>query len=319
MPKVSVIIPIYGVEKYIERCAQSLFKQTLDDIEYIFVDDCTPDNSIEVLKRVLEDYPQRKNQVKIVHHDKNQGLPIARQSGLKVATGEYIAHCDSDDWVDVTMYEKMYNKAIETGSDVVVCDYVTTDGGSLKKINKACHSVKPVEFLENMLLQRDPWSLCNKLFKRTAYYNIVFPTGAMGEDMATTIQLIVRCHTMAYVSNPLYHYFYNSKSITKVITIDACVKKYEQLYDNSRIVLNFLDQTGLAGYMKEALVVYKHFIRTVLYPLVWKKEYYNIWNNSFSGLNRRTLLSKYISINEKLRIILTIIHLYPSKKHQAKN
>ena len=317
MPKVSVIIPVYGVEKYIERCARSLFEQTLDDIEYLFIDDCTPDRSIEILNRVLDEYPQRKNQVIIHRMEKNSGQAAVRKWGMLNATGDYVIHCDSDDWVDVTMYEKMYNKAIETGSDMVVCDYVVTDGVNSGKIIKACHSVKPIVFLENMLLLRDPWSLCNKLFSRTAYYNIVYPTGAMGEDMATTIQLIVRCHTIAYVSNPLYHYFYNSKSITKVITIDACVKKYEQLYDNSRIVLNFLDQTGLAGYMKEALVVYKHFIRTVLYPLVWKKEYYNIWNNTFSGLNRRTLLSKYISINEKIRIILTILHLYPQKEFRA--
>ena len=122
MPKVSVIVPVYGVEKYIERCDRSLFEQTLEDIEFIFVDDCTPDKSIEILKNVLEDYPLRKKQVLIISHEKNMGLPIARQSGLKVASGDYIIHCDSDDWVDTTMYEKMYNKAIEDGSDVVVCD-----------------------------------------------------------------------------------------------------------------------------------------------------------------------------------------------------
>ena len=96
MPKVSVLVPVYGVEKYIERCARSLFEQTLDDMECIFVDDCTPDDSMQVLVKILSEYPRRKEQVKIIHHETNQGLPAARQSGLKIATGEYIAHCDSD-------------------------------------------------------------------------------------------------------------------------------------------------------------------------------------------------------------------------------
>ena len=100
MPKVSVVIPVYGVEKYIERCARSLFEQTLDDIEYIFVNDCTKDRSIDILNEVINDYPARKQQIRIVHHKENKGLPFARQSGWQVATGEYVANCDSDDWVD---------------------------------------------------------------------------------------------------------------------------------------------------------------------------------------------------------------------------
>ena len=96
-PKVSIIVPIYGVEHFIERCARSLFEQTLDGIEFIFVNDSTPDNSISILLRVLEDYPNRQNQVRIVQHEVNKGLPFARQTGIRLAKGEYIAHCDSDD------------------------------------------------------------------------------------------------------------------------------------------------------------------------------------------------------------------------------
>ena len=103
MPKVSVIVPIYKVEPFIERCARSLFEQTLDDIEYIFVNDCTPDKSMEVLSRVLEDYPGRKEQVRIITMPVNSGLPKVRRAGLEVASGDYIIHCDSDDWVDRTM------------------------------------------------------------------------------------------------------------------------------------------------------------------------------------------------------------------------
>ena len=138
MPKVSVIIPIYSVEKYIEKCAHSLFKQTLDDIEYIFIDDCTPDHSIEIIKDVLEQYPHRKKQTRIVRMPMNSGIGAVRKHGIQLATGDYIIHCDSDDWVDVTMYENMYKKALEENLDIVFCDYYETDRFNHKKIS--CYS-----------------------------------------------------------------------------------------------------------------------------------------------------------------------------------
>ena len=107
MPKVSVIIPVYNAGKYIERCVRSLFEQTLDDIEYIFVDDCSPDDSMDVLQKVLSEYPQRKENVTLIRHKANTGQSGARKSGMHVAKGEYIIHCDADDWVDLDMYERM--------------------------------------------------------------------------------------------------------------------------------------------------------------------------------------------------------------------
>lgn len=317
MPKVSVVIPVYGVEKYIERCARSLFEQTLDDIEYIFVDDCTPDNSISILRKVLSEYPNREKQVKILRHEKNKGLVQARQTGLKIASGEYIAHCDSDDWVDVHMYEEMYNKAIDEDADVVVCDYVVTNDTSIIKTINACHAKSAKQLIENCLFQRDPWSLCNKLFNRKVYYNIEYPKGAMGEDMATTIQLLWNCKTLSYINKPYYQYFYNSESITKVCTRDSCISKFNQLSCNTTIVMNFIKNKKLDDEYKDALVVYKNFIRSVLYPIVYDKQYYNIWNNMFLGLNKKVLLSKYISAAEKVRVFLTMVHLYPRKRDRA--
>ena len=97
MPKVSVIVPIYNVSLYVEKCARSLMEQTLEDIEYIFVDDCTPDNSLQILEETIKDYPHRQRQIKIVRHEVNRGLTSARNSGLSCVTGDYVAHCDSVD------------------------------------------------------------------------------------------------------------------------------------------------------------------------------------------------------------------------------
>lgn len=121
MPKVSVIIPVYGVEKYIERCACSLFEQTLKDIEFVFVNDCTPDHSIEVLQSVVARYPQRD--VKIVHHEKNKGLAGARKTGFQHASGEFLACCDSDDWMDLDAYESLLKVAEEQNADIVAAGF----------------------------------------------------------------------------------------------------------------------------------------------------------------------------------------------------
>ena len=121
-PSISVIVPIYGVEKYIERCARSLFKQTISDrCEYIFVNDCTKDRSIDVLQRVIDEYPTLK--INILHHSQNKGLAGARNTGLDYASGKYIAHVDSDDYVDEDMLEALYNRAESEGCDIVWCDY----------------------------------------------------------------------------------------------------------------------------------------------------------------------------------------------------
>ena len=99
LPKVSVIVPVYGVAQYIEKCARSLFEQTLEDIEYIFVDDCTQDNSIEILHNIIKDYPHRQQQTRIIHHETNKGLPIARKTGIENATGKYISVAFYDLWI----------------------------------------------------------------------------------------------------------------------------------------------------------------------------------------------------------------------------
>ena len=120
---VSIIVPIYNVEKYIERCIRSLFEQTMDDVEYIFVDDCTPDQSMAILRHLMEEYEFRNLNIKIISHEHNKGLPSARNTGLAAATGDYIFHCDSDDWMEKDAMEKMYQAAQANQADIVWCDW----------------------------------------------------------------------------------------------------------------------------------------------------------------------------------------------------
>ena len=133
MAKVSVIVPVYGVEEWLERCLDSLVNQTLEDIEIIVVNDGSPDNSQAIIDAYVKKYPNKvKGYIK-----ENGGLSDARNFGIPYATGEYIAFVDSDDYVDLTMYEKMYNEAEAKGSEVVVCGYfkVNEETKTLKSAN----------------------------------------------------------------------------------------------------------------------------------------------------------------------------------------
>ena len=117
-PKVTVVIPVYNVATYIEKCATSLFEQTLDSLEILFVDDCSPDHSVEIIKKTLKKYPERNSLTRIIRMPSNSGLAAVRRQGIIEATGQYIIHCDGDDWVDSDLYEIMYNKAVKDNADV---------------------------------------------------------------------------------------------------------------------------------------------------------------------------------------------------------
>ena len=311
MPKVSVIVPVYGVEKYIERCARSLFEQTLDDIEFIFVDDCTPDRSIEILKQLLEDYPQRKKQVIIVSHEKNMGLPIARQSGLKVASGKYIAHCDSDDWVDVTMYEKMYKKSVSADYDIVVCDYYESDGISHVRKNEYI-SDKIEETMSSVLLKKTHSVLWNKLVKKSIYNNeIIYPIANNAEDFALLVQLAYHSKSFGYVNEPLYFYFYNTSSITKVMTNENLINRFNQSMSNIRIVETFLRQNqSLAKYFDE-LDCIKVIEKEILISSSFDKELYKKWAGAYKEIFPRILLNNKINLRRKLRFIGVKYRIYP--------
>lgn len=241
MPKVSVIVPVYKVEKYIERCVRSLFGQTLDDIEYIFVNDCTPDASMEVLQNVLEEYPVRKSQVKILNHTVNTGQSGARRDGMRMATGDFIIHCDADDWVELDMYEKMYRKAVDDGADAVCCDMVMEEKDSQKhliynnlfsddKLMYAC--VAPISVVY--------CSMCNRLISRKIYdqYSIEpFPGVNMWDDVGLSIRFRYYIRKSVVINESLYHYNrQNDNSTTRRPVLSRiqeqieCAKKLELFF-----------------------------------------------------------------------------------------
>ena len=206
--KVSVIIPIFKVRNFIERCVCSLFEQTLKDVEYIFVDDASPDDSIDILMLCIERYPDRKGHITILTHGHNLGLPAARNTGLAVATGEYVFHCDSDDFVEKDMLDEMYKAAKEKGADIVYCDFYLSFGQNERYMRNPAYETAEDMFKQGLLGGNMKYNVWNKLVRRRLYTdnNIAFPAGhAMGEDM-TIIRLAACAESVAYVPKAFYHY-----------------------------------------------------------------------------------------------------------------
>ncbi|MDR3128659.1 MAG: glycosyltransferase [Tannerellaceae bacterium] len=218
-PQVSVIVPIYNVEPFFEKCLHSLFGQTLEDIEYLFVNDCTPDGCMSLLESILKRYPQRKEQVHVIHHEQNRGLGASRKDGMKAATGKYVIHCDSDDWVELTMYERLYRKAIEEDADIVYCGfYVEYKNKQLIRI--------PEQGEDKVLMQKRKWDVlysshCNKLVRRSLFVNwYIYPYEGidMWEDLGVITRLRFLSRKTVIIYEPLYHYNRlnnNSLSITQ--------------------------------------------------------------------------------------------------------
>jgi glycosyltransferase involved in cell wall biosynthesis len=216
--KVSVIIPVYRSEKYIERCAISLFKQTLNEIEFIFVDDNTPDKSMEIIQNTIKRYCMEEK-VKVFHHDKNLGVSAARNTGLLHATGVYIGYCDSDDWVEPEMFKILYNSAMMEDADLSCCDIMF----SCSSLNKRfCRFPKFDPFNKTQLLQNyisSGWNvLYNIIAKKSLYvqWNLKFPDDiGHCEDFYLSTLLLYYTNKCVYVDQVLYYYnIVNIQSIT---------------------------------------------------------------------------------------------------------
>lgn len=206
--KVSVIIPVFKVRDFIERCAVSLFEQTLEEVEYIFVDDASPDDSIEVLKSCIERYPERQERTTILTHEYNQGLPAARNTGLAAASGEYVFHCDSDDYVERDMLKEMYETAKAKDADMAYCDFYLTFGKNERYMSNPLYGTAEAMLKSGLLGGNMKYNVWNKLVKRSLYADndVWFPAGhGMGEDM-TMIRLAACARSVSYIPKAFYHY-----------------------------------------------------------------------------------------------------------------
>ncbi|MEC0271443.1 glycosyltransferase family 2 protein [Paenibacillus anseongense] len=207
-PKVSIIVPVYNTKKYLIKCLDSLFMQSLKDIEIIVVNDGSSDDSQLVINKYIKKHPD-----KIITLIKgNEGPGIARNYGIKIAKGDYLGFVDSDDWADPEMFKKLYNIA-DKGHDYIVCDYIRVQKDGSRSVFKGFSGIS-FDHHQAVIYSTDTAFSCNKLIKKSLFETFPF-TGDWYEDLATIPLLLTNASSPAYVEAPLYYYTKRSGSITE--------------------------------------------------------------------------------------------------------
>lgn len=322
MKKVSVIMPMYNVEKVMSRSIHSLFAQTLRDFEVVFVDDCSSDNTDAELRKIIASYGRYDISVKIIRHEPNKGVAAARNTGLDNASGEYIYYLDADDYFDDNALEMMYGEALKTDADVVGCEWL------LSFETNARHMVQPdvktgMEAFTKMCNGVMRWNLWLFMVKRSIYEDNGFrfiPGENMGEDMMVMMKILLNSNIVTIIHEPLYHYIQtNSNAMTKNFSayrgqVTANVKEVERYLD----VIGRKDElSGLLNQLKLNLKL----------PLIIsdKESDYRLWqewfpeSNAFAGQNpdqpfRTRLIQKlaakkfYLAIKLYYKIVIKFVY-----------
>ena len=250
--KVSILIPVYGVEQYIAECARSLFNQTYRDLEFIFVDDCSPDNSISVLKKVLEDYPDRANQVHIIHHESNKGVGTARQTAFTHATGECIMHADSDDLLPADAVELLVGGMQKGAYDIVsgaYAEYRNQTIGAIKLPPTLPNQYYVRQLLCQNLVQHNLWG---RLYRRAFLQenNISFVPGI---DYCEDYTVITRAFFSArYTTIDDLVYYYRTDNITSY-THQISHKNLVSMLKANAVVIDFFRKNDVKRLYHQAL------------------------------------------------------------------
>lgn len=315
---ISVLIPIYNVEKYIEKCVRSLFEQTYDNIEYVFIDDCSLDNSMNILMNISREYPKRTVSMRLMSHSKNAGIAQTRNELLKEAKGEYCIFVDSDDYVELNAIEILYTKACETGAEIIRYNYYENYGNENYKI--VVH--EPMQY-EHQLLEKAISSLSGvdamwKLFVKRSLYvrnSLRFEDGINAcEDYIMSIKLFYFSNLTVDIPNVLYYY-------TIVGNPYSYTKNYGLfLVDRMKAigaVKTFLELNGIWQIYKKSL--YARIIMCKQAYLI-NKEYFDIdkyytlypeanksWRNFAYG-KRETLL--FWLAEHKMSALIKLFYLF---------
>lgn len=309
---VSVIVPIYKVEKYLEKCLDSIIKQTYKNTEIILVDDGSPDKCGEI----CDTYINKDNRIK-VFHKKNGGLSDARNYGLKKSIGEYILFVDSDDSIEPKMIETLVNTLEKNKSDISMCGFKIIQNDTSKHnqwfdqdtVLSKEEALKLL--LENRIITSHAW---NKLYKRNIIEKFPFPEGKLYEDVRIMHKVFMSCNSIAITKEYLYNYFLHSTSIVvvdkianKFEYIDAFIQRYEEMKDISKEYQEIC-------YCQICCVIAVVFT-TRIFSDEEKKKYKEKLEEYLMYLkNGKISIKKFASKKEKLKIMFVKIFKYNSAK-----
>ena len=239
---ISIIIPVYKSEKYIEKCVRSVFDQTYKEIEIIVVDDCGKDGSIDIIKRILIEYPYIAPKVRFIYNDFNMGSAVARREGMKNATGDYILQIDSDDYVETTMVEKLAKKAEEDDADMVVCNmcHIYSTKRVVSKINIPKDNF---DFLSKILTGEIHAGVSNKMIKRKIITeNNIYPVPGinMGDDITILLESLMFAKKISFIDETLYYYNRTvegslSKSIYPIVNDIKLINLFNDFFERYNV------------------------------------------------------------------------------------
>lgn len=275
MIKLSIIVPVYNVAEYLERCLNSLINQTLNEIEIICVNDGSTDNSL----CILEKFAGLDKRIKIINQ-KNKGLSGARNTGIKLVQGEYFGFLDSDDWVDLDYFEKLYKRAKNCDADISLGDFIRKGKFKHKirlKLNKEEEFVGDNEKFYGSQFYHFP-CVWNKIYKTSKFNDLRFIEGIYFEDGPYTIQALHRANKVVTCCNTYLYYFVNPNSIVKTLN----KKKEQDMYNSSKFILNYIKdnmqiQDKRIYYETFAQKLWRIKLYSTVENLYYKKHYIHLF------------------------------------------
>lgn len=231
----TVIVPVYNVEPYLNKCVQSIVNQTYQNIEVILVDDGSTDCS----SQMCDEWKKKDNRIQVIHK-KNGGLSSARNAGLDIALGDFVSFIDSDDFIEPDMYQTMLSAIFDSGRDIACCGRIVNLYGKREKNEYCTASPKTMSkeeaMIEVLCLRNMDVSACDKIYRMNLFEKIRYPEGKISEDAAVILQILERSNGVIHVAKPFYHYIFREGSISKV---SYTHRKYDA-YENCVNILSFI-------------------------------------------------------------------------------
>ncbi|MCI2255194.1 glycosyltransferase [Domibacillus sp. PGB-M46] len=300
MPKISIIVPIYNVEQYLKKCVDSILAQTFQDYEIILVND----GSTDACGEICDDYINKDSRIRVIHK-KNGGLADARNTGINAANGDYLGFVDSDDWLEPTMYETLYNVCFSENADISTCLIETQRKNKNQKTKVNKKEIKVFTSFEAISSlyegKLSGFSACNKLYKKSLFENVEFPKGRVYEDAAIMYKLFSYASKIAFVNLPLYKYNYRDHSITRS---NFSEKRFD-------VVANYFEtysfmENNYPEMCEKINFVYYVTLRTMIADIVCEKsivqnsEYIKRISKHVREVNKAILKNNTITIKHKL-------------------
>lgn len=323
-PLVSVLVPVWNVEKYIERCARSIFEQTYENLEIIFVDDYTPDNSIQIIERILLEYPQRVKQTQIIHHEHNRGLSAARNTAVDACNGEFVFHVDSDDWVELNAVELLLKKQQETDADIVTGCAYRHFIDKVRKINVDGVNLNRRDTLFALIERKISVSIWKRLIRTSLYKdnNIRCIEGVnLEEDFQVVVPLFYYSCSVTGITDFIYHY--NRLNVNSYVSnfphdlslqyqrIQSRMSVVDFFNDKESVFRQAIEKRKIKDYYSDMLMAFNNKNKITYNKMLYliKEDKHNWAEIGWDSRWKKTIDSNYylLKICYPIRVIITLM------------